>query len=309
MIYGYLRVSTDAQDVEAQKLGINRKAEELNIKIDRWIEDEGVSGTIDFEKRKLGKLMKILKKDDTVIVSEMSRLARKLFLLFEFLSFVTKKGVQLYTVKDQYHLDGTIQSTILAFAFGMAAQIERDMISQRTKEGLEQRRSEGVVLGRPIGSKSIRKKSDEKSQQIEKYAGMGLPYTTIAKLTGLHRLTITAYCNENNISNGSKLSASYKKQAEERRLSKSIKLSCEKITEDELCNSYKENGYSIKQMAIAMDIPYTRCCSYIKTFKLRDRFKELQEEAKEKNPSFSAQGKLLGISDTREIRKYLRENK
>jgi len=311
MTYGYLRVSTDTQDVEAQKIGIKAKAESLGFQIDRWVEDEGISGTTDFEKRKLGKLMKLLKKNDVIIASEMSRLARKLFLLFEFLSFITKKEVKLWTVKDAYHLDGTIQSTILAFAFGMAAQIERDMISQRTKEGLAQRRAEGIILGRPMGKKSIYKKTDIKGKEIERFTKMGLTYSTIGKLTGLHRLTIKNYCDENNLSNGKdtqKSSATNRKRSEESRLAKSIKLTDEKITENELINSYKENSYSIPLMAKAMDVSYSQCKAFIRTFKLEGKFKELQLGERDKNPSLSAQGKALGIGDTRDVRRYLKES-
>jgi DNA invertase Pin-like site-specific DNA recombinase len=310
MIYGYIRVSTDTQDVEAQKIGINEKAKSLGYTIERWIEDEGISGTTEFQKRKLGKLMKMLNKEDVIIASEISRFARKLFLLFEFLSFVTKKEVQLWTVKDNFHLDGTLQSTILAFAFGMAAQIERDMISQRTKEGLRRRREEGVLLGRPMGSKSIYHKTDKKKTEIEKYIAKGISYSAISRLTGLHRLTIAEYCKNNGLSAPSEKAAKNGKRIREQmQLTKSIKLKAENIDAQTLIKAFVENHYSVVKMAEAFVISYSTAISWIKTFNLRDKFYELQEEARLKNPSLSAQGKILGISDTRDVRRYLKSQK
>ena len=312
MTYGYLRVSTNTQDVEGQKIGITKKAEELLLTVDRWIEDDAISGTVSFEKRKLGKLMKILKKDDTIIASEMSRFARKLFLLFEFLSFVTKKEVQLWTVKDKYHLDGSIQSTILAFAFGMSAQIERDMISQRTIEGLQRRREEGIVLGRPMGSKSIFTKSDKKRNEIEKYASKGISYSAIGKLVNLHRLTVKKICDKHAITNGkdtTKFTKNIRERSEKIRIAKTIRLIDDKITEQVLIESFCENYHSIPKMAKDMDLSYSQCKTLIRNFKLEEKFSEIQEDARKKNPSLSEQGKALGLSDTRDVRRYLKENK
>jgi len=311
MTYGYLRVSTNTQDVEGQKIGITKKAEELLLTVDRWIEDDAISGTVSFEKRKLGKLMKILKKDDTIIASEMSRFARKLFLLFEFLSFVTKKEVQLWTVKDKYHLNGSIQSTILAFAFGMSAQIERDMISQRTIEGLQRRREEGIVLGRPMGSKSIICKSDKKRNEIEKYASKGISYSAIGKLVNLHRLTVKKLCDKYLITNGkdnTKVTKNIRERSEKIRIAKTIRLIDEKINEQVLIESFRENYYSIPKMAKEMDLSYSQCKTIIKNFKLTEKFIKIQEDARKRNPSLSEQGKALGLSDTRDVRRYLKEN-
>jgi DNA invertase Pin-like site-specific DNA recombinase len=196
MIYGYIRVSTDAQDCENQKIGINELAQKLNLRIEKWIEDQGVSGMKDPKKRNLGKLMKILKPNDHILISEISRLSRELFTIFELLKFFTEKSIKLNTVKDNYVLDGSITSKVLAFAFGMAANIERDMISKRTIEGLEARRRAGVIIGRPIGAASSRKKLDDKEYQIKKYIKLGLSYSAIAKLTHTHRLTVSRICRE-----------------------------------------------------------------------------------------------------------------
>jgi DNA invertase Pin-like site-specific DNA recombinase len=312
MVYGYLRVSTDTQDVEAQKIGITAKAESLGFTIDKWIEESGVSGTVDFQKRKLGKLMKILKEGDVIIGSEISRFARKLFLLFEFLGFVTNKKVQLWTVKDNYCLDGSLQSTIMAFAFGIAAQIERDMISQRTKEGLQQRRLEGVVLGRPMGSKSSKTKATPKHAEIEKYAKLGLSYSAIGRLTKLHRLTVSNYCKENGIGkNHERYVISIKaaeKRVKEAKLIKAIKLRDNNITPELIIQAFKENFYSVSKTANALEMSIAEINTTIRTFGLKPILAEIQIEAREKNPSLSAQGKSLGLSDTRDIRRALRNN-
>jgi len=133
------------------------------------------------------------------LLSELSRLARNMYMLFEILKFLTENEIQLYTVKDGYNLDGTIASKVLAFGLGLAAEIERDMISKRTKEGLEARRRVGVVLGRPIGSKSKKKKLTDKEEQIKHYLDRGLSYSAISRLMKIHRLTISNFCKENGL--------------------------------------------------------------------------------------------------------------
>ena len=143
MIYGYLRVSSDEQDVNNQKQGVVKFAEQHEWKIESYITDEGISGTKDPSKRALGKLLKKVKKGDIIICSEISRLGRNLLMIMSILQQLMKKGAMLYTVKDNYVLGDNIQSTVLAFAFGLAAQIERDMISMRTKEALARKKAEG----------------------------------------------------------------------------------------------------------------------------------------------------------------------
>ena len=151
MIYGYLRVSSDEQDVNSQKQGVDQFAKEKGWQINEYITDEGVSGGKDPDKRNLGPLLKKLKKDDIVIASEISRLGRDLYMVMDILHFCMKQEVVIFTVKDRFTLGNDIQSKVLAFAFGLAAEIERQMIQQRTREGLRLRMKMGVLLGRPIG--------------------------------------------------------------------------------------------------------------------------------------------------------------
>lgn len=153
MIYGYIRVSSDKQTVENQRFEINRFCEVNRLKIDGWIE-ETISGTKSYSKRQLGVLLKRVQKDDLIICAELSRLGRNLFMIMEILNICMTKECRVWTIKDNYRLGDDIQSKVLAFAFGLSAEIERNLISQRTKEALARKKAEGVVLGRPKGRKS-----------------------------------------------------------------------------------------------------------------------------------------------------------
>ncbi len=154
MIYGYLRVSSDAQDVNSQKQGVDNFAKAKGWEIEKYISDEGISGGTNPDKRKLGPMLKKLQKGDTVICSEISRLGRDLYMVMDVLHFCMVKEVVIYTVKDRFVLGDDIQSKVLAFAFGLSAEIERQMIQQRTLEGLRLRKKMGVLMGRPPGKKT-----------------------------------------------------------------------------------------------------------------------------------------------------------
>ena len=153
MIYGYIRVSSDKQTVENQRFEINNFCEKNEMKIDGWIE-ETISGAKAYNKRQLGILLKRVTKDDLIICAELSRLGRNLFMIMEILNICMTKECRVWTIKDNYRLGEDIQSKVLAFAFGLSAEIERNLISQRTKEALARKRAEGVILGRPKGKKT-----------------------------------------------------------------------------------------------------------------------------------------------------------
>lgn len=178
MIYGYLRVSTDMQDKNSQKQGVDDFATKKGWKIDEYITDEGVSGGKDPSKRNLGPLLGLVKKGDIIISSEISRLGRDLYMVMDILHFCMEKGCVIYTVKDNFILGDDIQSKVLAFAFGLAAEIERQMIRQRTKEGLKLRMKLGVLVGRPPGTITEPQCSEEiKNQMIEQFT-WGVPPQT-----------------------------------------------------------------------------------------------------------------------------------
>ena len=161
MVYGYLRVSTDGQTVENQRYEIEKFAGLKGLEIDKYIE-ETISGGQAVNKRKLGKLLRILRKDDVLIATEISRLGRSLYMIMDILNLCMEKGVLILTIKDNFHLGDDIESKVLAFAFSLSAEIERRLISQRTKEALERIKKEGKKLGRPLGSKNKNRKTDSK---------------------------------------------------------------------------------------------------------------------------------------------------
>lgn len=153
MRYGYIRVSSDKQTVENQRFEINQFCQQEGWTIDGWIE-ETVSGTRTYTKRRLGKLLRQVGEGDIIICSELSRLGRNLYMIMEILSHCMQCGCRVWTIKDGYRLGDDIQSKVLAFAFGLSAEIERNLISQRTKEALARLKAEGKHLGRPEGSKT-----------------------------------------------------------------------------------------------------------------------------------------------------------
>ena len=195
MIYGYLRVSTDKQSLENQKLEINRYCKRENISVDRWV-TETISGTKNFEERKLGKMIKKLNKDDILVCSEISRLGRNLFQIMMILNICMQKGIQVWTIKDNYRLGMDIQSKVLAFAFGLLAEIERDLISQRTKEALARLKAEGKKLGREKGSLNRKHKLDGKQEEIKRMLSQKISQNKIAKIFGVSRLTMNKYVRQ-----------------------------------------------------------------------------------------------------------------
>ena len=139
MTYGYIRVSTDRQNVENQRFEINNYCLKKGIVIDNWIE-ETISGTKSPSRRRLGVLLQKVNKGDKIICSELSRLGRSLLMIMSILNILMEKGVVVYTIKDNYVLGDDIQSKVLAFAFGLSAEIERNLISQRTQEALKRKK-------------------------------------------------------------------------------------------------------------------------------------------------------------------------
>lgn len=195
MVYGYIRVSSDKQTVENQRYEINNFCSKEGIKVDGWIE-ETISGTKNYDKRKLGKLLEKVKKDDIIICSELSRLGRNLFMIMEILNICMTRECRVWTIKDNYRLGDDIQSKVLAFAFGLSAEIERNLISQRTKEALARKKSEGIILGRPTGRKSSRVKLSGKEEYIRELLNQGVSISEIARIYKVHRNTVSKFINE-----------------------------------------------------------------------------------------------------------------
>jgi DNA invertase Pin-like site-specific DNA recombinase len=195
MIYSYIRVSTDKQTVENQKYEINQFCKRNSLTVNKWIE-EVISGTKKLEDRKLGKLLKKMKKNDILICSELSRLGRNLLMIMGILNECMNRDIQVWTIKDNYRLGSDINSKVLAFAFGLSAEIERNLISQRTKEALARKKAEGIVLGRPKGSKSKIKKLSGKETEIRRLLEKRTSKSAIARIFGVHKLTASNFIKE-----------------------------------------------------------------------------------------------------------------
>lgn len=200
MIIGYLRVSTGKQHPENQQDEIKRYAEENGLVIDRWV-TEIVSGKKLHSGRKLGRLISRMKKGDTIIVSEVSRLSRTLTDIMTIMGTCLKKGINIYTTKERYRFDDSINSKILCFAFGLVAEIERNLISLRTKEALALRKSEGMVLGRPKGSSPKLNILIENCEEVDELLASGATVRSICRKFGVSKDTWYKYRHLQN-SNG-----------------------------------------------------------------------------------------------------------
>jgi DNA invertase Pin-like site-specific DNA recombinase len=198
MNYGYIRVSTDKQTTENQRFEINKFSIEKGIQIDEWIE-ETISATKKLDDRKFGHLLRKMQKGDQLVVTELSRLGRNLMQIMSILHSCMEKDIHVFTIKERYELGNNINSKVLAFAFGLSAEIERNLISQRTKEALARRKAEGVILGRPKGKKSSYLKLTGKEDEIRQLLNKRISVSAIGRLLNVHRLTVTEFVKRTNI--------------------------------------------------------------------------------------------------------------
>ena len=194
MVYCYIRVSTDKQTVENQRFEINRFCKREKLKIEKWIEEK-ISGTKSLDKRQLGNLLKIVVEGDIIICSELSRLGRSFFMIMSILSGCLEKGVRIWTIKDNYRLGDDIQSKVLAFAFSLSAEIERNLISQRTREALARRKAEGKVLGRKPG-RAVNVKLSGHEKEIRRMIREGKNNAEIGRHYGVHRQTVRYFIRD-----------------------------------------------------------------------------------------------------------------
>ena len=177
--YAYLRVSTLEQNTEKNKLDILKYVNANKLGNVEFIEEQ-ISGRTSYKERKLGKLLEIMKKDDVLIVPELSRLARSITQIFEIIDYTKQKGIKLYTIKENFNnTEQSITSTVTSTIFALVAQIERELISIRTKEALKARKATGMKLGRPKGKG--KSKLDEHKTDILKLIELKVPKTIIAK--------------------------------------------------------------------------------------------------------------------------------
>ena len=190
MYYAYIRVSTDHQNVENQQHEILTYTQNHNIKIDRWV-SETISSRKPLTERKLGKLLKRLKKGDVLIATELSRLGRNLLEVMGILQHCLEKDCQIWTLKENYRLGADIQSKVLAFAFSLAGEIEKNLISERTKNSLKRLKDEGKHLGRPHGFSY--QKLEKKHNKIKELLDKGVSKAEIARLMGCTWVTLHRY--------------------------------------------------------------------------------------------------------------------
>lgn len=192
MIYAYIRVSTAEQSGSSQQYEIRHWAEKEGISIGKW-ETESVSGTLPPERRKLGRILRRMKPDDLLVCTEISRLGRNMLMIMSILNDCAARGIRIHTIKDHFDLNNNINSKIIAFAFALAAEIERNLISQRTKEALADRRAAGITLGRPRGKCKNREAVMQDLPRIRQRIAAGESYPSIALDYGVHRNTLVKY--------------------------------------------------------------------------------------------------------------------
>lgn len=179
---GFLRVSTLDQDTEKNKLDILQFANARKLGNVEFIEEK-VSGTKDYRKRKLGALLDTMAKGDVLIVPELSRIARSTIQILEVIQITQDKGITLYSLKENFcNMDNSIASTVTKTIFALVAQIERELISLRTREALHARKQAGIKLGRPSGKG--KSKLDEHTADILRLVALRVPKTIIAKQYG-----------------------------------------------------------------------------------------------------------------------------
>jgi len=194
MVIAYLRVSTEKQFLENQKEEILRFTEKKNITVDKWC-TETVSGKVATQNRKISHVFKKMKRGDILIVTEISRLSRTLLEIMNILNLCIQKEVILYSTKEGYIFQDDINSKVLGFAFGLVAEIERNLISIRTKEALARRKKEGMTLDRQKGFMPKTALLREHRLYIEKQLKKGASSRIIARQMGVSSSTVQRFIN------------------------------------------------------------------------------------------------------------------
>lgn len=195
MIYGYYRVSSDDQTCESQRLGVLAYAKSHDLVINKEYFDEGVSGAVEVKKRKLHNIVQQAKAGDKLIVSELSRIGRSTFDVLNTIHTLNKKGVDVYLVKQNMLIDRSPMGKLMVAIMAAFAEMERDLMIQRTMEGLKRARENGKHLGRPHGGTWRKLKAGEVLKMAEK----GLNKAQLARYFKCHWQTMHRFMRENNI--------------------------------------------------------------------------------------------------------------
>lgn len=194
-VFAYVRVSTQLQTLENQKFEIENWCSRRGLKVDEWV-TESVSGTISYEKRRLGRAVRKMRRGDLLVCTEISRLGRNMLMIMSILNTCSQKGIRIQTIKDNFDLSDNINSKIIAFAFALAAEIERNLISQRTREALAARKIAGVRLGRPCGPSRKVRRLREDIARINALLASGVSMSSVAKEYHVHRNTLAKCLKE-----------------------------------------------------------------------------------------------------------------
>lgn len=192
MVIGYIRVSTSKQSYAHMEREMKEYAAKNELIIDKWVE-ETISSRKPLHKRKLGELLETMEEGSILIASEISRLGRSLMEVMEILQICLNKNCQVITIKENYHLGNDIQSQVLAFAFGLSAQIERQLISQRTQTAIDNKKAQGIKLGRPFGAESKRLKLSKNTKRIKDLLDKGVSKAQIARIMGVQKMTLRRF--------------------------------------------------------------------------------------------------------------------
>ena len=199
MIYGYCRCSMEKkQTCSNQHFAIKEYAKRNKLKIDKWVE-ENISSRKPLSKRELGVLMDKVVAGDTIIITEISRLARNLYELAGILQDAINKDVKVISIKENYAFKNDLQSKIMAYTFGLAAEIERDLISNRIKMSLDKLKKQKVKLGRPLGTQSKCLKLSKNRRKIKDLLEKGLSQAKIAKILNVHPTTMCRFLKREDV--------------------------------------------------------------------------------------------------------------
>lgn len=202
MIYGYYRVSTDDQTCESQRLGVLAYTKSHGLVINKEYFDEGVSGAVEVKERKLNNIVRQAKAGDKLIVSELSRIGRSTFDVLKTIHTLNKKGVDVYLVKQNMLIDQSPMGKLMVAIIAAFAEMERDLMIQRTMEGLKRARDSGKHLGRPYGLRYRKLAADIK--QVKNLAAKGFNKAELARYFKCDWNTMHRFMRENNIDCGAR---------------------------------------------------------------------------------------------------------
>ena len=195
MVIAYIRVSTQEQSYQGQRHEIELWSRQNRISVDKWVEEK-VSGLRNIQERTLGKVIGKMKEGDLLVCTELSRLGRNMMMVMSILNLCSEKNIRIKSIKDKFELSDSLHSKIIAFAFSLAAEIERNLIAERTREALAAKKAEGIKLGRPCGKSRERQRYDRMRGDVFRMLDQKKTRKEIADRIGIHPNTLSRYLKE-----------------------------------------------------------------------------------------------------------------